>query len=218
MNVYILFSVLLTLFYDLYLWGINIRYLTPVIPLLVILVSYGFYNLVIKIKKSDNLVTAIFVLFLLVLFNNGIKQWEQGYSSWQVEMYDDALWIKNNTNPNDIIGSFNSGAYMFFSDRRVINLDGVVNFDALEALRNKSVINYMKSKNVTIWVDNVYLNQTVINDYLNGREINILKENIWADFLGEGKDKLELINQREAIYKSLRGFNTLVVFFKVKVL
>lgn len=218
MNVYVLFSVLLTLFYDFYLWGINIRYLTPVIPLLIILVSYGFYNLVIKIKKSNNLVAAVFVLFLLVLFNNGIIQWERGYSSWQVEIYDDALWLKNNTHPNDIIASFNSGAYMFFSDRRVINLDGVVNFEALEALRNKSVINYAKSKNATIWVDSVYLNQTVINDYLNGREINILKENIWADFLGEGKDKLELISQREGIYKSLRGFNTLVVFFKVKIL
>jgi hypothetical protein len=218
MNVYVLFSVLLTLFYDLYLWGINIRYLTPVIPLLIILVSYGFYNLVIKIKKSNNLVAAIFVLFLLVLFNNGIIQWERGYSIWQLEIYDDALWLKNNTAPNDIIASFGAGAYMFFSDRRVINLDGVINFDALEALRNKSVINYAKSKNATIWIDSIYLNQTFVNGYLNGRKINILKENNWVDFLGEGKDKLELINQREGIYKSLRGFNMLVVFFKARIL
>jgi hypothetical protein len=217
MNVYVLYSILLILFYNLYLWGINIRYLTPVIPLLIILVSYGIYNLVIKIKKSDNLVAAVFVLFLLALFVNGMKQWEMGYSSWQTEIYDDALWLKTNTNPNDIIASFNAGAYMFFSDRRIINLDGVVNFDAIKALENKSIINYMKSENATIWIDSFYFNQTVINNYLKGEKINIL-ESTWADFLGEGKDKLELIEQKEGLYKSLRGFNVLIVFFKVRVL
>ncbi|MFH1473786.1 MAG: glycosyltransferase family 39 protein [Candidatus Aenigmatarchaeota archaeon] len=216
LNVFILYALLLLSFYNIYFWGVQIRYLTPIMPMIIMMASYGFYNLVKKIKKNDVLMAAIFVLFILLLVNNGIRQWDKGYYNWQSEMYEDALWIKGNTTPSTIVGSFNSGIYIYFSERKVVNIDGVVNFKAIEALENKNVVSYMKSENVTIWVENSLFNQSVADAYLEGREVDVLKENIWVDRLGDGKENLELIEQRINIYEHLRGFDMLFVFFKAR--
>jgi hypothetical protein len=217
-KMYLLFSVLIILFYNLYLWGVQIRYLTPLIPLFIMLISDGFYTLVTRIKKSDLLVAAFFTLLILVVLVNGIKQWDNGYFPWQKQIYQDALWLKENTSPDDSIGCFSAGIPIYFSERRVVNLDGVVNFGAILALRNHSVIDYMKMENITIWYDTVYFNRTVTQSYVNGTGIDILKQNIWQDFLGDGKDRLQLIEQKEGLYRHLLGFDMLIVFFKARVL
>ena len=217
LRIYFMFSSMLVLFYVFYLWGVQIRYLTPVIPLFFMLISNGFYNLSMRIKKSDVLLAAFFVLLMVVLFSNGLRQWDQGYYSWQGEIYKDALWLRENTEPSDSIGVFSAGIPIYFSERRVVNLDGVVNFKAIEALENRDVIGYLKSENITLWYDSVYFNKTFTEEYLDGRSVDILKENIWVDFLGPEKENLEIIDQREGIYKHMRGFDMLVVFFKAKV-
>lgn len=218
LKVNITYALLLFSFYNFYLWGIQIRHFTPVIPTLMIIISYGLYSLTRKIGKSDIVFSIIVVVFLIILFFNGYQQWERGYYNWQGEMYKNCIWIKENTNPSDIIGSFNTGMQIYFTDRRVINLDGVLNFDAIEAIKNKSVIKYMKEKNVTYWVDIVFFNETVSENYKNGLKIDILKDNPWKDVLGEGKENLVLIDQKEEVYRHIRGFNMLVVFFKAKLL
>jgi hypothetical protein len=127
------------------------------------------------------------------------------------------LWIKENTGTTESVGVFSAGIPIYFSERRVVNLDGVVNFKAIEALENRNVIEYMKSENITLWFDSNYFNESFTENYLKGNDIDILKENIWADFLGPGNENLELINQRQDIYRHLRGFDMFVIFFKVKV-
>jgi hypothetical protein len=41
--------------------------------------------------------------------------------------YRVALWIQENTQPTDVLAAFNAGELAYFSERRVINLDGLVN-------------------------------------------------------------------------------------------
>jgi len=218
LKVNLTYAILLILFYSFYMWNVQIRYFTPVIPTVIIMISYGLYNLTRRFKRSDLILLILVVIFLFLMLFNGYRQWENGYYNWQEEMYENTIWIKENTNPSDVIGSFNSGIQLYFSERKVINLDGVLNFDAIEAIKNKSVIKYMKSRNVTYLVDIAFFNETVYNDYLKGRKIDILKENTWESVLGEGKESLVLIDQKEKVYKHLRGFNMLVVFFKAKLL
>ena len=218
LKVNITYALLLFSFYNFYLWGIQIRHFTPVLPTLVIMISYGLYSLTRKIRRGDLIFSIIVVMLLVILFFNGYKQWESGYYNWQGEMYENSIWVKENTNPSDVIGSFNTGMQIYFTDRTVINLDGVLNFDAIEAIKNKSVIKYMKEKNVTYWVDIVFFNETVYENYKNGLKIDILKDNPWKDVLGEGKENLILIEQKEKVYRHIRGFDILVVFFKAKLL
>ncbi|UCG51236.1 MAG: glycosyltransferase family 39 protein [Candidatus Latescibacterota bacterium] len=68
--------------------------------------------------------------------------------------YDVAKWVEANTLPDDTIGVFQSGAIGYLSDRKVINLDGKVNRDALEALKDKRLDEYLRKEGVDVVIDN----------------------------------------------------------------
>jgi hypothetical protein len=51
------------------------------------------------------------------------------------------------------IGSFNSGIYNYFMDADVINLDGVVNPEALRALKDNSLPEYMNKERITYLIE-----------------------------------------------------------------
>jgi hypothetical protein len=68
--------------------------------------------------------------------------------------YDVAEWIETNTYEDETIGVFQGGAIGYLSSRKVINLDGKVNHDALVALRNKSITSYLESTGVDVVLDN----------------------------------------------------------------
>ncbi|MEM7821691.1 MAG: glycosyltransferase family 39 protein [Candidatus Aenigmatarchaeota archaeon] len=218
LKVGILYAIFIFSFYCFYFLGVQIRYFTPFMPIAFILFSIGLQNFCEKFFNNKYILGTIFLFFMGLVIWNATHQWNMGYFSWQREIYKDALWLRENTTDSDVIGCFSSGIPTYFSEKRVVNLDGVLNAEAIEALRNKSVIPYMKSKNITIWIDSVYFNQTVANAYKNGLRFNVLENNLWKDFLGEGKENLILIEQREGIYKHLRGFEMLVIFFKAKVI
>ena len=216
MSIPIIFSVLLVLFYTGYLWGVQIRYMTAVVPFLVLMIASGFYN---KLLKKRFKLTTLFVLalVLILIVFNGILQWDRGYFVWQKEIYNDAVWVRENIPEDAIIGGFASGIPMYFSNRTFVNLDGVLNFDAIEAIQNKSMYSYMKSKNITYWIESSYHNQTFVERYRSGEEIDIIKENQWSNVMGDGSENLELIEARYGIYKHIRGFDMLISFIKVKV-
>ena len=54
---------------------------------------------------------------------------------------------------NKKIGSWNSGIISFFSERPIINLDGLVNNQILPYLKRKSLFDYVKAKNIAYVVD-----------------------------------------------------------------
>jgi hypothetical protein len=66
-----------------------------------------------------------------------------------------ARWIERNTPEDARIGSFNAGVIGYFSDRVVVNLDGVVNADAFEALRDCRVYQYVRHMRLSHVVDQV---------------------------------------------------------------
>lgn len=79
--------------------------------------------------------------------------------------YDAAQWIESNSSPDDTIGVFQSGAVGYFSTRRVINLDGKVNRDALDALRTGRLADYLRKEGIDIVIDN----KRVLELFLTGR-------------------------------------------------
>jgi len=68
-------------------------------------------------------------------------------------MLQAATWIDQNTDDDARIGSFNAGIIGYFSDRTVVNLDGVVNADAYEARRDGRTIEYFCDKELGYLVD-----------------------------------------------------------------
>jgi len=79
--------------------------------------------------------------------------------------YDAARWVEDNTSPNDTIGVFQSGAIGYFANRRVINLDGKVNSEALEALKGGKLGDYLRNEGIDVVIDN----KNVLDLFLTGR-------------------------------------------------
>jgi len=92
---------------------------------------------------------AITQTFVLV----GVFWWGRGLYPWQVEMHQAALWVRANTPPDTTIGAFNAGLQAYYSGRVVINLDGTVDGAALEAIKEKALLEYMRGMRVTYVAD-----------------------------------------------------------------
>ncbi|MGH9237865.1 MAG: glycosyltransferase family 39 protein [Vicinamibacterales bacterium] len=58
-------------------------------------------------------------------------------------MLETARWIAGNVPQDASIGSFNAGIFGYFSERKVVNLDGVVNEDAYRARKAGRMLEYV---------------------------------------------------------------------------
>jgi hypothetical protein len=113
------------------------------------------------------------LLFLL----QGAKEWNEGFYPWQVEMYRASSWLRQHVPPQTAIGSFNAGLYAYYSEHTVVNLDGVTNWEAFEALRQHRLLAYIDERGISYIVD--------FDEYVNG---------IYRPFYGEGyPERLDLV-------------------------
>ncbi len=76
-----------------------------------------------------------------------------GIYPWQVEMLDSARWLAVNTNVHDASAAFNAGILGYFSGRRVVNLDGVIDNAAFDALQRRDLMDFMRRSNVSFFLD-----------------------------------------------------------------
>ena len=99
------------------------------------------------------IVAACFALFAVYAFSVSWSkhlrdQWPTG-----TELYAAALWRDAHLPPDAVTGSFNAGIEGYFSRVRVVNLDGLVNNSAFEALRDRRLLSYMRDAGITVFVD-----------------------------------------------------------------
>ena len=73
----------------------------------------------------------------------------------QQALLDDlSAWLAAHTERSAQVGSFNAGMISFFSDRTTVNLDGVMNDNALEALRSGTLCEYVDAQGLNYLADN----------------------------------------------------------------
>ena len=61
--------------------------------------------------------------------------------------------VNNIVPPGDPVGVFNSGFVQYFTDRKVFNLDGLVNNEVLDYYRERRELDYLQEKNIGWVVD-----------------------------------------------------------------
>lgn len=70
-------------------------------------------------------------------------------SRWHVAAYEAAVWARQNTDVNEVFARKDAGIFGLFSERRVINLDGLVNnMEYQETLKDGKLNDYFRRKGV----------------------------------------------------------------------
>jgi hypothetical protein len=70
-----------------------------------------------------------------------------------IALYDMARWIRMHTDERAVIGSWNGGILGYFSGRTVVNLDGLVNDEAIAAMRERRLASYIRQRNINYLAD-----------------------------------------------------------------
>ena len=129
----------------------SIRYMAPLILTISLLLSIRIGEWFCHFPYQKRL---IFISAICILFHDTIQYKNLFPNPTSPAGYvKEALWVKENLPQNAVIGSFQAGVMSFLSKRTVINLDGVVNNSALEALKSKKMIPYLLENNIDFIAD-----------------------------------------------------------------
>jgi hypothetical protein len=93
---------------------------------------------------------------------NGWNGWSEGMYPWQSEHLMAAEWVKENVGDDVCVGSFNAGIIGYMSERKVVNLDGLVNNSVVPYLENRRLWDYIESRDIAYLVDSDY---SILKDY-----------------------------------------------------
>jgi hypothetical protein len=110
--------------------------------------------------------------YAIVLVHMSLNRVQRGHYQF-VDVVD---WIAARTPPDATIGVFNSGAIGYFSDRRIINLDGKVNPAALSALQRGEIGEYIAAQGIDYVIDHEWiLRRFVLDPSGAGRRVDLAR-------------------------------------------
>jgi hypothetical protein len=95
----------------------------------------------------------LLVILAFAYSDDARDTWQRGLHPGAQVRLEAAAYLRSNTDPADRVAAFNAGVVGYFSERVVINLDGVVNPDAYEALREHRLLDYLRAMDVTYVAD-----------------------------------------------------------------
>lgn len=155
----VLASLLLFSAYTFYLnahWFYS-RYFFPLSLLFVVITAFIVNLLVQSFQKPGAKKSVFIVLIALFLLPNLTRSGFRDFflSDYKKDGYDKiGEWVNREFPAGTTIGCVQTGAIGYFShDKSVINLDGVVNKEAYDAIQRKDLMNYIKSKNIQYFID-----------------------------------------------------------------
>jgi hypothetical protein len=160
MMFYFLYAFLLLCAFTFYIFGqwFYYRYYFPIYFLMTICGGVVFSLIYTSLKKINNNFGTIFKGGLVALYVLSVSFQIKGF----IDMSQDSVHkqfhtlvsvIENVTPANAVIGCFQSGVIGYYSDRQIINLDGKVNREALEAMKSGQLGKYIKKKGITYVAD-----------------------------------------------------------------
>jgi len=152
-----LYCGLLLAAYSLYVYGMIFysRYYYPVFFLSIVLGAFAFDLLLRLVRRQRRAWVggALIAVYAIVLPYMSLNR----VASSNYRFLHVVDWIESHTPPDANIGVFNSGAIAYFSDRRVVNLDGKVNPAALAALRDNRLLAYLDAEGIDYVIDHEWI-------------------------------------------------------------
>lgn len=132
------------------------RYLMPVLPFYILLAVYGgrvFFKWLAEYLSEKNIVNALNVILLvstIVFFVSGYVKHNVTYTEQSHHIYirqvEAAKWLKNNTPEGSIVGTHDVGAIAFYSDRKVVDVVGLINPEFIPKLNTKEFTGFVQEQ------------------------------------------------------------------------
>ncbi len=174
-----------------------------------------------KFQNRKKILNIIIVLFLLVNMTYNVSAILTGLNYKKSDTSLD-LWTKS-ANPNSIFAATDSGAFAFWHDRKVVNLDGLINnYDYQDIIKNKELHDYLTDNNVDYLIVHIWekkipyrLRETekmyksrIAPDVLNGtyEEYNFY---VYSYMYNTYSDEIKLLKENE-VYRGNMGRDGLV--------
>ncbi|MFA5010875.1 MAG: glycosyltransferase family 39 protein [Ignavibacteria bacterium] len=133
------------------------RYFFPLSLFFAVITAFIINLLIYSFSSQGGKRSVFIVLIILFIFPNVIRT---GFKDFFLGEYKNkgyekiGEWVNGNFSAGTVIGCVQTGAIGYFSkDKTVINLDGVVNKDAYDAIQKKELINYIRSKKIEYFID-----------------------------------------------------------------
>ncbi|MFA5404845.1 MAG: tetratricopeptide repeat protein [Ignavibacteria bacterium] len=139
------------------------RYMMPIIPFFFLVSGLGFRDLI-KLAggylKNRNFTIALYLIISSVIIIYSVKGYYENKNEYanECKYINDvqvaaALWIKNNTNENDIIATHDVGAIGFYCGRKIVDVAGLVTPELISKINGKDynvyMLEYLKKSGVT---------------------------------------------------------------------
>ena len=119
------------------------RYLIPAMPVFFIWGMAGTAIFIRSLKKESikrilgrSLLLAS-VLLLFAFWFLGGRSYARDVAIIETEMVQSALWIKENTSEEDLIGAHDIGALGYFSERRILDMAGLISPEVIDFIRDE---------------------------------------------------------------------------------
>lgn len=138
------------------------RYMMPIIPFFILVATSGFREIAlmaasfIKSKQAVIFILALASIVILFFSVNDIAESRKMYADECKYIYDRqvkaALWINEHSAETDIVATHDVGAIAFYTQRKIIDVAGLVTPELITKLNEKDyskyMTNYLKEKNV----------------------------------------------------------------------
>jgi hypothetical protein len=157
MHFLILFAAILIASYTTYVFGMFffLRYFYPVYLIACIYLAFILQDIhdwytgrSVAVKRAVILASAGYA----ALF--GFFSYSQAFRSKPIyPFYDVVRWVNENTGDGERIGIFQCGTIGYLSNRQIINLDGKVNREALEAMKSGDLDGYLRAEGIEVVID-----------------------------------------------------------------
>ena len=159
MGFFFVFLLLLLLAYTLYIFGqwYFERYLAPYTIGYLLVLAASVWGGLRRVAPSEGprrraLEVGLAAALALTLLADGITV-TSPRSRGARGFYDAALWINQHTPDSALVGAFQTGIFGYYLERPFYGLDGKINIDALQALENKRIDDYIRAKRIEYLAD-----------------------------------------------------------------
>jgi hypothetical protein len=169
--------------YTLWMWG---RYFYPLtLPLLLLFaaaIEMGLTGVDARTRRpalANGLLGGVIVLYLILLpfsqplYDNPIRGTPQDRDT--AAQFAAVDWLQSNAESGTRAAAFQSGILAYFTDIPVVNLDGVVNHEALDFFIRGDILDYVATKEVTYLLDWRFFTQVLDFSRLTTHHVQLVE-------------------------------------------